>query len=58
MRHHGKGDMAVPTVPVPNFVLVSSRLAFPFLNTLFYSEAGRSHLPQFQQGYVQGALDR
>ena len=48
MRHHRECDMAVPTVPVSDLILVQPRFALGLFDTLLNGVAGGGHLRQRQ----------
>ena len=58
MGHHGQCDMAMPTMPVANFIMVQPGFAFGFFDALLNGVASGSDLSQCEQGRWSGALDR
>src|SRR5512134_377881 len=53
LSHHGQSDMAMPTVPVTDLVLVQARLAFGRFETLFDGRPCRRDLGQSFQARLQ-----
>ena len=56
MGHQGERDMTAPTVPMTHFILVQTRLALGFLNTLLDDITTSGYLGHLGQGDAQRCI--